>query len=830
MRGATQRFDVSLLGPLFVIVSLSAALLGQDQRSAALTDAVAARPAYTAQSTAALATQLSLVGSMPQIASAGGWETTLTLVNFGASASEAKLNFYASDGSTTSWPFTFPQQPSQGTVQSSTVDRTLNPGATLVVDTTGPATQTALVGSSQLLTDGSVGGFAIFKYLSTGQQAVVPLETRSAPSYLLAFDETRGIQTGLALANLSATAGRVKVVVRDDSGALIPAKVTSIQLVANGHASFMLTDLTQGFPEIVGKRGTVEFDTPAGGRISVLGIRVNGKAITTLPVLAQVGTSGGALAHIATGGGWETGFTLVNTGSSSAQFTLSFSDEKTGVGLPLGLIFPQSGAAQTSASVTQTLAAGASLLVQTHGGNSAVTCSAHLTTTGNVGGFAIFNYGPWAQEAVVPLEIRSPGAWVLAFDNTGHTATGLALANLAEADATVPVIVRDDSGATLIQSQIQIAAHGHISFMLTDTARGYPVTSGKRGTIEFQTPTAGHINAIGLRVVGGGTNVITTIPVLAATTGVVSAGGAVAERALAQTGLSVALASNVLMSQMSVVFGLGRTPNCVTLDGGGSMQSADGSSVTKLYFDSNCAHPYIVSDATITEDATTHVAIITETANYYGVNGVSLGSMDFHEAISAPSDSEFVLYGQSVFTPASGSRTPVQLGLYCDVLAYATTLPCVGAVAQDFPALGQAIGAVTSLTLTAPSDGSSVAFRGGGSVVTGPLGGLEVTHPSMNTYAISGGTNSATTTASGSAGALALFPPMPTGWTLNDAAHDLQFQITVIDDTTRNLTIAITLASTGKTLATGAVDKSGTGSITYSDASTSAITSWTLAN
>ena len=48
-----------------------------------------------------------------------------------------------------------------------------------------------------------------------------------------------------------------------------------------------------------GKRGTIEFDTPPGGQISVLGLRANGPALTTLPVLANVGTSGGSITHVA---------------------------------------------------------------------------------------------------------------------------------------------------------------------------------------------------------------------------------------------------------------------------------------------------------------------------------------------------------------------------------------------------------------------------------------------------------------------------------------------------------------------------------------------------
>jgi hypothetical protein len=131
-----------------------------------------------------------------------------------------------------------------------------------------------------------------------------------------------------------------------------------------------------------------------------------------------------------------------------------------------------------------------------------------------VSGFAIFQIQASGQEAVAPLETRMPAAFVLAYDNTNGLATGVALANLTLMAANVSVVVRDDTGATLTSGQIQLAADGHISFMLTDPNLGFPATTGMRGTVEFQAPSGGRISALGIRAVTA-TNVITTIPVLA---------------------------------------------------------------------------------------------------------------------------------------------------------------------------------------------------------------------------------------------------------------------------------------------------------------------------
>ena len=205
--------------------------------------------------------------------------------------------------------------------------------------------------------------------------------------------------------------------------------------------------------------------------------------------------------------------------------------------------------------------------------------------------------------------------------------------------------------------------------------------------------------------------------------------------------------------------------------------------------------------------------------------------MVLNETAAVNNGGQVNVYGLGTFTPASGAKVPVQLGLYCQ---YATTssAQCAGGIAQNFPTLGIAIGAVTPLTLVVSSDSPTapVNFTGGGSTVTGALGALTLTNPSPTSLVIQGGAPYTSTTSSGGAAEFVLFPPTPTQWTLTDAAHDQQFQISVVNNTTRNLTFTIAEARGGRTLATGAVDQSGTGSITYSDGSVATITNWTLAD
>ena len=66
-----------------------------------------------------------------------------------------------------------------------------------------------------------------------------------------------------------------------------------------------------------------------------------------------------------------------------------------------------------------------------------LTGSAQLTTTGHVSGFVIFRHN--GQEAAVPLESRAASAYVLAFDNTRGTATGVAVNSVSAQGASIPV-------------------------------------------------------------------------------------------------------------------------------------------------------------------------------------------------------------------------------------------------------------------------------------------------------------------------------------------------------------------------------------------------------
>jgi hypothetical protein len=196
-------------------------------------------------------------------------------------------------------PLALPQQAgSSGPLLAATFDRTLAANASLIVDSAGAQTPPVLVGSAQLASTNAVDGFAIFHQIATSQEAVVPMETRNASSYWLAYDNTGGVVLGVAVENITAQNAVIPVRIHDDTGFVISAPGTTISLGGNGHTAFVLSDPVLGFPITANKRGTIEFDTPPGGQISVLGLRFTppNNALTTIPALANVGTGGGSIA------------------------------------------------------------------------------------------------------------------------------------------------------------------------------------------------------------------------------------------------------------------------------------------------------------------------------------------------------------------------------------------------------------------------------------------------------------------------------------------------------------------------------------------------------
>jgi hypothetical protein len=221
-----------------------------------------------------------------QIASGGGWKTTLTLVNFASAQNSVRVAFRGGDGRPLTLPLGIIQRGTPQAATASSLDRTLEPGATLLVESEAPASSATLVGWVEVLSAGPVEGFAIFRYRGQDgrdSEGTAPLETSRSPGLTLPFDNTAGFATGVALVNLTAEAVIVNATIRDDVGAQIGLQ--AVALPAMGHSSFSVADR---FSMTGGRRGIIEFRNSAGGAVTGLGLRFSPiGSFTSVPVIVR---------------------------------------------------------------------------------------------------------------------------------------------------------------------------------------------------------------------------------------------------------------------------------------------------------------------------------------------------------------------------------------------------------------------------------------------------------------------------------------------------------------------------------------------------------------
>ncbi len=158
---------------------------------------------YTVEQEAVSISGLNVIGTMAHLAAQENWTSTFTLVNKSLAPTTARLSFFgdalvdATGNGPLALPLTFPQVGGLAApLQGATFDRALGPSASLIVTTAVSPNSPVLVGSAQLASANAVDGFAIFHQIPTQQEAVVPMETRKAPSYLLAFDNTSNVVLG----------------------------------------------------------------------------------------------------------------------------------------------------------------------------------------------------------------------------------------------------------------------------------------------------------------------------------------------------------------------------------------------------------------------------------------------------------------------------------------------------------------------------------------------------------------------------------------------------------------------------------------------------------
>ncbi|MGJ5817783.1 putative Ig domain-containing protein [Paludibaculum fermentans] len=224
-------------------------------------------------------------GIISQVASGGGWKTTISLLNVGAATAPVKVQFMAEDGTLLDLPMTITQAGASVTQAGGPVNTTLAPNATLLIETEAPVSTTT-VGWADVQGTGTLAGYAIFRQRGgdgRDSEGTSPLETKGRTAVLVTYDNSIGFATGIALVNLSTAQASITAIQRDDSGAELSRDI--ILLPANGHMSFAVTDR---YPALAGRRGVVEFQSDQAAGITALGLRFSPTlSFTSIPVAVR---------------------------------------------------------------------------------------------------------------------------------------------------------------------------------------------------------------------------------------------------------------------------------------------------------------------------------------------------------------------------------------------------------------------------------------------------------------------------------------------------------------------------------------------------------------
>jgi uncharacterized protein (TIGR03118 family) len=201
-----------------------------------------------------VATPLARIGGFAQLASGGGWKTTMTLINTSNTTVNAQINLYADNGTPLTLPLTFPEFGSS--LGGSSVGVTLTPNDSVVIQTAA-STSSINVGWADVSATGQLSGYLSFS--SGSGEGTMLLDTRLSTSLLLPYDNTNGYQTAVALANQGSSPQTITATVFDASGAQLTS--SQINLPAFGHVSFFVP--TQ-FAKAAGQLGIIQFQSSAG--------------------------------------------------------------------------------------------------------------------------------------------------------------------------------------------------------------------------------------------------------------------------------------------------------------------------------------------------------------------------------------------------------------------------------------------------------------------------------------------------------------------------------------------------------------------------------------
>ncbi|QOY90046.1 LamG domain-containing protein [Paludibaculum fermentans] len=210
-----------------------------------------------------------------QFAFGGGWASALYFSNTSTAALTIPVSFTGDDGK----PMTVPS------IGGSSQAIHLEPGASAVIE--APNVGSLVQGYVTAYLPVGITGYGVFRQSTPGapdQEAVVQFAGVGGQFQMLVYDDRNSLISAAAILNPSPVATTVGITATDENGKVIGT--ASVDLPPFGKLATTLRSLP-GLEQFAGNRGTVQFavtkPTNFTGSVSVLGLRFNGTAITSIP-------------------------------------------------------------------------------------------------------------------------------------------------------------------------------------------------------------------------------------------------------------------------------------------------------------------------------------------------------------------------------------------------------------------------------------------------------------------------------------------------------------------------------------------------------------------
>jgi hypothetical protein len=385
----------------------------------------------------------------PHLALGGGWQTTLTYVNYSAETVTCQTSFFSDSGA--------PLAVSFGGAASSIRTDTLAPGATVHQQSQANLNAAVGTGWAQAQCTGPLKASLLFRSYSGGVaigEAGVNAMAVPAASFLSFAD----VQTGIAYANPSAQAAIVTITAVNPAGQTVGSR--SVNLPPGQHGASFVGQLLN----LNSFTGSVRITSP----LPIISLTLNFEAAPAFSSLPPGELTSGAppvtnvyyFSHLALGGGWQTTLTYVNASAQSVTCQTNFFSD-TGASLPV----PFGGT--TATTRTDALAPGGSIHQQSQArlNDPVVTGWAQAQCTGPVKAsllFRFYNQGVALSEAGVNA-MPAPATQFVTFAETG---TGIAFANPSPQAVTITFTALSSSGQTLASKNLTLSLQQHSSAFL----------------------------------------------------------------------------------------------------------------------------------------------------------------------------------------------------------------------------------------------------------------------------------------------------------------------------------------------------------------------------